>query len=134
GGIYKNDTGTVKIDGVKQDISNPAAADKLGIAVIHQELNLIKDLTVAENIFLGKEIKYKNSKIINTKLTNKKAKEYLDSLGMKISPDKRLGSLSVGEQQMVEIAKALSKEANILVLDEPTAALTAQEVENLFKI
>ncbi|WP_219838079.1 sugar ABC transporter ATP-binding protein [Paenibacillus sp. R14(2021)] len=132
-GIYSKDTGTISVKGTEQNISNPSAAQALGIVMIHQELNLIPHLTVMENIFLGREFTF-GPKLINWRKMKKEANRYLSQLGLAIDPDKVVGELSVGQQQMVEIAKALSMNTQILVLDEPTAALTDREIDALFTV
>ena len=113
GGIYQKDEGEVKIRGKTQEYSTVAQASELGIAVIHQELNMCRHLTVAENIFLGRELK---------------------ELSLNIEPDTEVGKLSVSKQQMVEIAKALSTNADIIIMDEPSSALTERETQELFRI
>lgn len=134
GGIYTKDSGEVQVKGELQDIVSPSMATGLGIAIIHQELNLIPHLTVMENIFLGREFIYGKTKFINWPMMKREAKRYLSQLGINIDPGMNVGDLSVGRQQMVEIAKALSMDAQILVLDEPTAALTDREIDALFEV
>lgn len=134
GGIYSKDEGTVFVKGEQRNIASPRSASELGIAVIHQELNLIPHLTVVENIFLGREFTFGKTKLINWRAMRQEANRYLSQLGMDIDPQTLVGELSVGQQQMVEIAKALSMQADILVLDEPTAALTNKEIESLFQV
>ena len=107
-------------------------SEQAGIAVIYQELSLVKDLSVAENIFLGREPR--RFGIINWEELYSRAQKLLDDLHLAIDPRTRVGNLGIGQQQLVEIAKALSQDARILVLDEPTAALTDAEVETLFGI
>lgn len=103
--------------------------------VIHQELNIIPHLTVAENMFLGKDITYGKSGILNKKEMKKQCTDYLRKLGVSnIDPDEVAGDLSVGKQQMIEIARAISTNAELIVMDEPTAALTDREIENLFEV
>lgn len=113
------------------EASNPHEAQKLGIAIIYQELNLIPNLNAVENIFLGREILTKG--IINFPLMKKEAKKILDSLDTNISLNVKTSKLSVAQQQMIEIAKALSMNASLIVMDEPTASLTAHEIESLYK-
>jgi ribose transport system ATP-binding protein len=131
-GIYNRDEGNYLIDGVNVGDLTPKKAQELGIAIIHQELNMCQDLTVAENMFLGRE----KSKFgyIQQKEMNKAAKEILDKLKIEIEPNTVLRKLPVSKQQMVEIAKALSTNARILIMDEPTSALTEREITELFEI
>lgn len=133
-GIYPKDAGVIRIQGTEQEISSPKVAQGLGIAIIHQELNMIPYLSVMENMFLGREFKFGRTGIVNWSKMRSEARTLLKELGMELSPDTLVGELSVGQQQMVEIAKALSMQANILVLDEPTAALTKREIEKLFEV
>ncbi|UFJ41807.1 sugar ABC transporter ATP-binding protein [Brevibacillus humidisoli] len=134
GGIYSRDSGSIQVKGESVSKMTTDLAAQLGIAIIHQELNLVPDLTVAENIFLGREWTIKGTKLINRKQMRKQAKDALNQLGIDLHPDTLVGELSVGQQQMVEIAKALSMQADILVLDEPTAALTNREIDALFEV
>ncbi|MDU8502993.1 ATP-binding cassette domain-containing protein, partial [Pseudomonas syringae] len=108
-------------------------AEDAGIAIIHQELNLVPELSVAENIFLGRE-KLIGGLIVNRKASFSAARDLLASLGIELDPEARVGRLRVGEQQLVEIAKALSKSARILIMDEPTARLAPAEREHLFSL
>ena len=133
-GIYAKDAGSVQIEGCEAQAASPKAAQDLGVAIIHQELNLIPDLSIQENMFLGREFKLGRTGFINRARMRDEAKRYLSQLGMALNPESPAGELSVGQQQMVEIAKALSMQARILVLDEPTAALTKREIEKLFEI
>jgi len=131
-GIYTRDSGTLKIFGKKYGNLTPKLAQKFGIAIIHQELNMCRHLSVAQNMFLGREktgkIMLKNSEM------EAEAQKYLDELGVKISPNEIVGDLQVSKQQMIEIAKALSFHARVLIMDEPTSALTSREIEELFRI
>jgi ribose transport system ATP-binding protein len=131
-GVYTRDTGTVKVFGETIESLNPKTAAERGIAIIHQELNLCSHLTVAENIFLGKELTKHG--LLDKRSANEKARELLQSLNIDLDPEMPVGDLQVSKQQMVEIAKALSKNARVLIMDEPTSALTATEIEELFKI
>ena len=131
-GIHKRDGGSVELFGEEVNFNNIAESQAAGISVIHQELNMMGHLTVAQNMFIGRE--FKQGIFINDKKMEEEAQKLFDKMGVKIDPATRLGDLTVGKQQMVEIAKAVSRECKLLVLDEPTAALTLPEVEELFKI
>ena len=130
-GIYAKDGGTIELFGKEVDIHSPAEAQGLGISIIHQELNLLKDLTVAENIFIGREST--RGMFLNKKEQNKKAQELLDSLNLKLDATTPIKRLTVAKQQMVEIAKALSfPSTRIMIMDEPSAPLTDTEIQELF--
>ncbi|WP_455544169.1 sugar ABC transporter ATP-binding protein [Intestinibacter sp.] len=132
-GVYTKDAGQVIVDGKEVCYNNPQEAEKAGIIFIHQELNVLFDLTVEENMFLGKEIK-KAFGICDKKAMRKRVQEILDMLGVDIDPGQRMDELSIGQQQMIEIAKALMVDAKVIIMDEPTAALTQSETEVLFKV
>jgi len=131
-GIHKRDGGSVALFGQDVNFHNIAESQAAGISVIHQELNMMNHLTVAQNMFIGREPK-KGIMIDDSRMICE-AKALFDRIGVKIDPTVKLGELTVGKQQMVEIAKAVSRDCKLLVLDEPTAALTQPEVEELFKI
>jgi len=131
-GIHKRDGGSVELFGKEVNFNNIAESQAAGVSVIHQELNMMNDLTVAQNIFVGRE-PMKGSLIDDQKMLNDSAALF-EKIGIRIDPAAKLGDLTVGKQQMVEIAKAVSRDCKLLVLDEPTAALTQTEVEELFKI
>ncbi len=131
-GVFAKDSGTMKIFGREVDEMNPKKAQELGVAIIHQELNMCAHLSVAENIFLGREIT--KSGVLSNREMEKQAKKILDKLNIDISPDTIVGDLAVSKQQMVEIAKALSTNAKVLIMDEPTSALTSKEIDDLFLI
>lgn len=131
-GIHKPDTGSVKINGEEVVFSGPLDAQLKGVSVIHQELNLVPDLTVAQNIFFGREPR-KGGKIDDNAML-RDTQKLLDRLKLNISPRVKVSKLTVASQQMVEIAKALSFNSKILIMDEPTAALTDSEVETLFSV
>jgi len=133
-GIYSKDNGTIIVKGKPEEIASTKVAEGLGISIIHQELNLIPYLSIMENIFLGREFKLGKTPFVNWKKMRSEAERYLKQLGMDLDPRTIVEELSVGQQQMVEIAKALSMQADILVLDEPTAALTDREIEKLFEV
>ena len=132
-GVYTKDAGTVLVDGKEVNYKNPQEAEKAGIVFIYQELNVMFDLTVEENLFMGKEIHGKFG-ICDKKAMQKKAQEALNTLGVNISPKTVMSELSVGQQQMVEICKALMADAKVIIMDEPTAALTQSETVALFKV
>ncbi|MGB4589968.1 MAG: sugar ABC transporter ATP-binding protein [Clostridiaceae bacterium] len=131
-GVYTKDEGTIKIFGEEVEGMNPLKAREKGIAIIHQELNMCAHLTVTENIFLGREI-IQNGMLKDREM-GKEAKRILDELNVDIDPDAVVGNLSVSKQQMVEIAKALSTNAQVIIMDEPTSALTSKEIDDLFRI
>lgn len=133
-GVYNKDEGQIFFEGKEVQIDNPKAAQELGISIIHQEFNLLPHLTVAQNIFIGREPRTKIRGVLNEKELNRKAQIILDDLNLSMSPKTRVAELSVAEQQMVEIAKALSVQCKVLIMDEPTAALTESEVEELFRV
>jgi ribose transport system ATP-binding protein len=129
GGEIAPDSGTVHLSGAPVQLRSPAHALGLGIAIIHQELALAPDLTVAENIFLGAL-----PPAISWKTLRRRAQELIARLGFDIDPAKNLGDLAVAHQQVVEIAKALSRNARIIVFDEPTSVLATQDAERLLRI
>lgn len=131
-GIHKRDGGDITYFGESVNFANIAESQAAGISVIHQELNMMNHLTVAQNIYIGREPK--KGIAIDDKKMIRDAQELFDRIGVNIDPTVTLGTLTVGKQQMVEIAKAVSHDCRLLVLDEPTAALTQPEVEELFKI
>lgn len=132
GGIYRPDRGEILLDGHVRHMSSPTVAQAAGVSIIHQEFNLIPDLTVRENIFLGRErVRYG---FIRASEERREAERLFGKIGMVLDPAARCRDLTVAQQQTVEIAKALSVSARIIVMDEPTATLTSQEVEHLFAI
>lgn len=132
-GVYQADSGSIAVDGKDTPIRNTSDAERQGIAIIHQELNLIPQLSVMENMFLGREPR--RFGVIDSRQLRRQCLEYLQLLGIdNLDPDAEAGSLSIGQQQMVEIAKALSLNAQVLIMDEPTAALSERETERLFSI
>lgn len=132
-GVYTRDAGTVFVNGKEVSYKNPQEAEADGIVFIYQELNVLRDLTVEENMFLGKEI-HGMFGICNRKEMRAKVREILGTLGVSIRPEQKMEELSVGQQQMVEIAKALMVDAKAIIMDEPTAALTNSETEILFDV
>ena len=131
-GIYTKDSGTITFEGKEVEFSNPRDAQSHGIVIVHQELNMMNHLTVAQNIFIGREIM--NGKLINDAKMNEEAAKLFKQLNIDIDPTEKMGNLTVGKQQMCEIAKAISHEAKVIIFDEPSAALTESEIEELFKI
>lgn len=132
GGAYTRDGGQIYVDGEKTDITNVESAKKNGIRVIHQELMLIPYMTIAENIFLGQEPKTKLGTIDTDKM-NSETESFLGDMGLNLQPAQLVGRLNIAQQQMVEIIRAISFGAKIIVMDEPTSSLTDTEVEVLFK-
>ena len=131
-GIYSKDSGEIKYMGQEVCFKGPAESEEAGISIVHQELNMMNDLTVAQNLFIGRE--EMNGFFIDDKKMNEKAKELFKVLKIDINPAEKIGNLTVGKQQMVEIAKAISSKAKVIIFDEPTAALTDSEIEELFKV
>lgn len=133
-GAQQPDEGQILFNGEARSLPTPLEAQRAGISMIHQELNLLPELTVAENIFLGHEITAGPLGWMDRGATRKKTIALLERLGQRISPDAKVKSLSLAQQQMVEIAKSLSIDARILIMDEPSAILTDQELVNLFQL
>lgn len=131
-GVYTRDGGSVKIFGQEYAELNPKLAQEVGVAIIHQELNMCRHLTIAENMFLGRE-KRKGIALSNAEM-EREAAVILDELNVGLEPQQIVGELPVSKQQMIEIAKALSTNAKVLIMDEPTSALTAKEIDDLFRI
>ena len=131
-GVYTKDAGTITIFGKEYSALDTNRAQEAGVAIIHQELNMCKHLTVTENIFLGREIK--KGMVLDNAAMQAQAQAILDTLNVDLDPNEVIGNLQVSKQQMVEIAKALSIDAKILIMDEPTSALTAKEIDDLFRI
>ena len=130
-GVYHKDEGEIFIDGQSVEFTRPSQGKEYGIATIYQELTVISNLTVTENIFIKSIQKHS---IVNYKELNKKAAKILEELDLKFSPRSKLSSLAIADQQMVEIAKAVYENAKILIMDEPTSALTGQEKDKLFAV
>ncbi len=133
-GVHRPDSGTITVNGIPVNFQNPRDTRKYGIAAIYQHVTAYPDLTVAENIFMGHEKVHAISRLIHWKAMHREAQQLLDSLGAGFTSHERMGNLSVARQQIVEIAKALSSNARILIMDEPTAALTQRESEELYRI
>jgi ribose transport system ATP-binding protein len=132
-GVYQKDSGTIFVRGKEVDITHTRDAQELGIAIIHQEFNLVEHLTVADNIYLGRESLHTGMVLDDAKSTGD-AQQVLDRLGADIKARQKVADLTTGEKQLVEIARALSQSADILVMDEPTASLTKKEIDVLFQI
>jgi len=132
-GAYHMDSGTIKFDGEELHISNPHYAQHKGISIIYQEFNLIPEMSIAENIFLGREPKKKTG-LVDWKKMRNETKEILDKLEVDVDPKTIVKTLSVAQQQFVEIAKALSFGAKLIIMDEPSATLTPKELERLFLV
>jgi ribose transport system ATP-binding protein len=133
-GVYQRDSGEILINGKPVEIHNPRMAQKLGISIIHQELNLMNHLTAAQNIYIGREPRKAGGFVIDEKALNAQARKLFEALHMDFDPRVKVGDLTIAKQQMVEIVKALSFNARVLIMDEPTAALNETEVEELFDI
>jgi len=131
-GIYSRDAGSIVYDGRKVCFSSPREAQAAGIVIVHQELNMMGHLTVAQNIFIGRE--HTRGFLIDDAQMNEAARQLFRQLNIDIDPKEKMGRLTVGKQQMCEIAKAISHEAKVIIFDEPSAALTDTEIEQLFRI
>ena len=131
-GVYSPDAGTVEIQGTQVTLTNPHQAQQLGISIIYQEFNLFPNMSVEENVFIGREPS--RGGVVDRRTLRQNTRELLDRLGVRLHPGAPVGDLSVAQQQMVEIAKALSYNARIVIMDEPTSALTDTEVTALFEI
>jgi len=130
-GIYRADAGQVLVGGEEQDLRSPAQAIHAGIGMVHQHFRLVAPMTVAENIHLGWE---RTPRVVTERSLEARTKRLMDDIGLHIDPSARIWQLSVGEQQRVEILRVLSRGANVLILDEPTAVLTATEARELFDV
>src|SRR3954449_11632805 len=131
-GVIPPTSGTIAIDGASAELKSVAQALQQGISLIHQELNLAANLSVAANIFLGREpLRFG---MIDQARIDRESRKYLDLVGLRVAPQTIVSSLPIGKQQLVEIAKALSTHARILIMDEPTSSLSEQEAQNLFSV
>ncbi|MGJ4952708.1 sugar ABC transporter ATP-binding protein [Bradyrhizobium sp. HKCCYLS20291] len=133
-GVYRKDSGEILYDGASVDFPGPREAQAAGIGIIHQELQLMNHLTVAQNIFIGREPMKAFGLLLDEDRLNRQADELLGQLNLAIDPRTVVGGLTVAKQQMVEIAKALSFNSRVLIMDEPTAALNNREIAELFKM
>lgn len=133
-GIYQKDSGRLLLKGQEVHIPNTKAAQSLGVSIIHQELNLIPDLTIAQNMFIGREPRKPLRFLLDEHKMNEDTGELLRQLNLNLDPRMKISDLSVAKQQMIEIAKALSFRSDVLIMDEPTAALTDAEISELFRM
>lgn len=134
-GVYQKDEGKIFMEGKETEISSPSKAERLGIGTVYQELTLAPQLSIAENLFLGNNLETNGFGIIEWKKLYKDAQEkLLELVGLEVDTRKKVSSLGIAQQQMIEIARVISKKIKVLILDEPTAVLTAKEVEKLFEI
>jgi ribose transport system ATP-binding protein len=133
-GVYQPDEGRIEIAGKAVNIPSPRAAQDLGISIIHQELHLMNDLTAAQNMYIGREPRRGFGMFVDDETLNKNATEIFKRMKIDIAPDVRVGGMTVARQQLVEIAKALSFNSKVLVMDEPTSALNETEVAHLFSV
>ena len=133
-GVYQPDGGEIRYKGTPVQVASPRTALDLGISMIHQELNLMPHLTVAQNMFMGREPRGWPRFLLDEARLNRQTQELIDRLHLRLDPKARVGDLKIAQQQMVEIAKALSFDASVLIMDEPTAALTDTEIDELFRI
>ena len=131
-GVYIPTKGNIIFEGKEIEFTSPRQAIDKGIAVIHQELSIAKDLTVAQNVWLGREIR-KKSGFLDMATMNKKTQEILDFMEVEIKAEEIAGELNAAEQQMIEIAKVISQDAKIVVMDEPTSSLSNHEIDALFR-
>ena len=133
GGIYQPDGGEICISGEKQSFTGALDAQKHGVSIIHQELMLMPHLSIAENLFMGRELG-KTSWTVDKKAQNRRARELLADFGLDFEPDTRLERLTIAQQQMVEIIRAISFNAKVIAMDEPTSSLSEHEAERLFEL
>ena len=133
-GVYTKDAGIIKLRGRNVEIHNTRQAQILGISIIHQELNLMKHLTAAQNIFIGREQKKRLRFLVDDAEINRKSEELFKLINLSLDPRVQVAELTVAQQQMIEIAKALSFNLDVLIMDEPTSALSDSEIEELFKV
>lgn len=132
-GASRADEGAIRLDGEPVQFANPREASDRGIALVHQELNLVPHLSVAENIFLGRELVSRTG-LIRSRDQNEQCRKLLADLDDTIDPRAEIHRLRVGQQQVVEIAKAINSNARVIFMDEPTSAISDQEVESLFRL
>ncbi|MHB8063920.1 MAG: sugar ABC transporter ATP-binding protein, partial [Ruminiclostridium sp.] len=133
-GIQQQNEGDIILNGEKVKFSNPRESLNSGIAMIHQELNPVLDMTIAENLYLGREFRIKGSILLDYKKLNREAKKLLQEVGLDLNPRTKMRELTVAQMQMVEIAKAIDYNSEIIIMDEPTSAITDREVDTLFEM
>ncbi len=133
-GLYKPDQGSIYLNGKLVNFKSPREALDLGICMIHQELNPVRAMTVSENVFLGREPCHRFTTVVNNRRQRDLTSTLLREMGMSINPDAKMGNLSVAEMQMVEIIKAISYNSKVIIMDEPTSAVTSREAGKLFEI
>ena len=133
-GVYRKDSGEVLLDGQPVEADSPRAAQRMGIGIIHQEFNLMNHLSAAQNIFIGREPRKLGGWLLDEDAINAQARAIFEQMHLRLDPRTIVGRLAVAKQQMVEIAKALSFQSRVLIMDEPTAALNENEVSDLFRI
>ncbi len=133
-GIYQRDEGEIELNGRAVEIASPRAAQQIGIGIVHQELNLMNHLSAAQNIFIGREPCRGLGLFLDEDALNEQARAIFERMNLRLDPRARVGELTVAKQQMIEIAKALSFDSKVLIMDEPTAALNHEEVDDLFRI
>lgn len=134
GGIYQPDEGSIRFKGEPLAILDPKDSIRCGIAMIHQELSPIPEMTIAENVFLGREPVFGFTRIVDRRAMHRNTRALFAEIGMVVEPGRRMADLSVAEMQMVEIVKAISYDSDLIIMDEPTSAITDREVEKLFEI
>jgi ABC-type sugar transport system ATPase subunit len=133
-GAYADYSGDIYVDGELSHIETPRQARELGVAMVHQELSLVPELTVAENMFLGREASSRIPGLIDRRIVESRAGAILKEIEADVSPTQKVASLSLAKQQLVEIAKGISMESRVLILDEPTSSLTKREIDDLFRV
>jgi ribose transport system ATP-binding protein len=133
-GVYQKDSGRIELRGKPVEIGNTKHAQSLGISIIHQELNLMRHLTAAQNIFIGREHRVGARFLVDDKEINEKTAKLFQTINLDLDPRIKISELTVAKQQMVEIAKALSTNMDVLIMDEPTSALSDTEIEDLFRV
>ncbi len=132
-GIHQKDEGRIYLNGKPVDIRSPREAIRFGISMIHQELNPVRDMTVCQNIFLGREPYSRFTRVVDRRKEREETRRLFEEMDIAVDPDQKMGNLSVAEMQMVEIAKAVSCSSSIIIMDEPTSAITGKEVAKLFE-